>query len=550
MLRSIGLACIAALTLATAPAAAAVAPGRVAFSVATQAPERNVDAGGAGAAVALPEGGVVMIAYDRSADLTLVQLRGDGSPDPSFGRGGIARVAIPGDRFNAMQLLRRPDGRLLVVGAGFTPATIHELSRFVLVGLTPTGGLDPSFGAGGIAQLDLQSSCGGCAPAALAPDGSIVITGHTGRLSTAIVSDPAAGSTLQWVVRRLTANGSTDPTFGTAPVSGPPGVATYGYSTVVRPSGAIVVLGIRDRRRQLAGLTAAGAPDPSFNSGQLATVPVDGFQMLLRSDGAIDVAGPDQLVRFTPAGALDATYGTGGAVSFGGFNRSYGPPAVLATPDGGTILSGLRMFEPTPAAQPRLQLQRVTRGGTLGAAGALTPAFGGGIASRRSGVEHNSFRGGLVPRADGSYLAVGGVSVVRYTGEGAGFSAGYVAVAAYTPLLEPDTAFGGPQVPAQARVRAPRQRARSAAELRRVLVRVTTSGAGLVQLRVRDGRGRVLAQDVASVFAAGTTTLRIPLTATGRRILRRGRSIRVRVGRDFRDVLTARDRGVTSARLR
>ena len=376
------------------------------------------------------------------------------------------------------------------------------------------------------------------------------ITGNTGQVSPAIVSNPNAPNTFQWVVRRLTSAGATDPAFGTVPVSGPPGVATSGYGTVVRPSGAIVVLGIRERRTQLAGLTATGAPDPAFNAGQLATVPVDAFQMLLRADGAIDVAARDQLVRFTAGGALDASYGTGGAVSFSGFNRSYGPPAMLPTPDGGTILSGQRMFEPTPAAQPRLQVQRVTRSGTLGAAGMLSPALGGGIAGTRLGIDQNSFRGALVARADGSYLAVGGLSVVRYTGEGSGFSAGYVAVAAYTPLLEPDTAFGGPQLPAQARVRAPRQRARSAAELRRVLIRVTTSGAGLVQLRVRDGRGRVLAQDVASVFAAGTTTLRIPLTATGRRILRRGRSIRVRVGRDFRDVLTARDRGVTSARLR
>lgn len=553
MLRRLGLACVAVLLVAAAPVAAAVAPGRVAFSVATQVPERNVDAGGAGPAVPLPGGGVVMIAYGPGADLTLVQLRGDGSLDPAFGSGGVARIALPGrERYNPAQLLRRPDGRLLVVGTGFAAAATFELPRFVLVGLTAAGGLDAGFAAGGIAALDLQSSCGGgCAPAALAPDGAVVITGQTGRFSPTIVTDPTAGSSMQWVVRRLTAGGAPDASFGNALVSGPPGVSTSGYATVVRPSGAIVVLGIRDRRPHLAGLTATGAPDPSFNGGRLAPVPVDGpFQMLLRSGGAIDVAGEGRLVRFTPAGAVDATHGTGGVVAFGDFNRSYGAPTVLATPDGGTIVYGLRRFEPTPAAQPRLQLQRVTRGGTLGAAGTLTPAFGGGVANRRAGVEHNAFRGGLVARADGSYLALGGLSVVRYTGEGEGFSAGYVAAAAYTPLLEPDTTFGGPQLPAQARVRVPRQRARSAAELRRVLARVTTSGAGLLNLRVRDGRGRILAHDVIAIYAAGTTTVRIPLTTTGRRILRRGRSIRVRIGRDFRDILTARDRGVITAGLR
>jgi hypothetical protein len=125
-----------------------------------------------------------------------------------------------------------------------------------------------------------------------------------------------------------------------------------------------------------------------------------------------------------------------------------------------------------------------------------------------------------------------------------------VAVAAYTPLLASDTSFGGPQQPPLARVRIPRQRARADAELRRVLARITASGPGLVSLRVRDERRRVLAAVVAPVYTAGTTNVRIPLTATGRRVLRRAHSLRVQVGRDFRDVLTARDRGTTAGRLR
>src|SRR5688500_18950634 len=84
-LRLARIACLAALTRAAAPAAADVAPGRVAFSVATQVPERNVDAGGAGPTVALPGGGAVMVAYGPGADLTLVQLRADGSLDPASG---------------------------------------------------------------------------------------------------------------------------------------------------------------------------------------------------------------------------------------------------------------------------------------------------------------------------------------------------------------------------------------------------------------------------------------------------------------------------------
>jgi hypothetical protein len=96
-------------------------------------------------------------------------------------------------------------------------------------------------------------------------------------------------------------------------------------------------------------------------------------------------------------------------------------------------------------------------GGTLGTATDLSPAFGGGLASQLSrttgDAEQNSFLGRLLPRPDGSYLAVGGLSVVHHTGEGAGFSAGFVAVAAYTPLLALDMTFGGPQQAPAAQMR-------------------------------------------------------------------------------------------------
>ena len=148
MIRSLALASFTALAITAAPAAAAVAPGHVAFSVATKIPESNVDAGGAAAAVALPDGGAVMLAYDRtSRDVTVVRTRVDGALEPSFGRGGIARVALPADVSSLAQILRQADGRLIVVGAS-RPAQI-ELPNLVIARLTADGALDPSFGNAG-----------------------------------------------------------------------------------------------------------------------------------------------------------------------------------------------------------------------------------------------------------------------------------------------------------------------------------------------------------------------------------------------------------------
>lgn len=548
MLRLLAVACLAACSLLpAAPAAAAVAPGRVAFSVATKVPQSNVDAGGAGAAVALPDGGTVMLASGGPTALTVVQLRPDGSLDPSFGMGGIARLAVPVSVSGSQQLLRRPDGRLLVVGTR-RPAARFGLPRFTIVGLTANGALDASFGAGGVDELELEASCGSdCGFAALAPDGSLVITGSVGE-----GSGPSSGN-FRWLVVRLTPAGALDPSFGVPVIDGPAGMNTGGSATVVRPSGQVVVLGTHAGVTQLAGLTANGAPDPSFHGGAPLTVADGGYRMLLHGDGTIDVAGNGQLQRFTPAGAPDPAFGSAGAAAFGGFSPAYGPPAMLAMPDGGTLLYEQTMFEPTVAGPARVHVLRITPAGGLGAALGLAPAFGGGQSSpllhTTGSIKQNSFHGALVARPDGSYLAVGGLSVVRYTGEGAGFSAGYVAVAGYTPLLTPDPAFGGRARATIARVSVARQHAHSDVHLRRVLVRVKTTGPGLLLLRVRDGNRRILAQQVAPVYAAGRTTVRIPLTATGRRILRHG-ALRVLVGHDFRDVLTGRDGGVVRTRLR
>jgi uncharacterized delta-60 repeat protein len=330
--RSLALASLAALAFGAAPASAAVAPGRIAFSVATKIPESNVDAGGAGPAVALPDGGAVVLASDRgSKAITAVRLRADGSLDPAFGSGGIARVPMPVPVFSAQQLLRQPDGRLLVVGTG-TAASRYELPRFGLARLTAGGAPDPSFGAGGFVAPALQSSCGSCEAAALAPDGSIVLTGNTGQGSLQVETNPSASAGFRWVVQRLTPAGAPDASFGTVTIPGTSGLSTGGFGTVVRPSGAIVVLGSHRGIEELAGLTAAGAPDPTFNGGQPATVPTDGFRMLLRTSGAIDVVGNGRLARFTAAGALDAAYGAGGTVTFGGFDPTTGTPSNRRRP--------------------------------------------------------------------------------------------------------------------------------------------------------------------------------------------------------------------------
>ena len=241
--------------------------------------------------------------------------------------------------------------------------------------------------------------------AALAPDGSFVVTGSVGEIPKAIETNPNAPATFKWVVLRLTAGGAIDPAFGVPVIPGPEGTNTGGRAVVVRPSGQIVVLGTHGAVTRLASLTAAGTPDPSFNGGAPVAVASEGLELLLHADGAIDVATNSRLSRYTTAGTLDPSFASGGIAPFTGFNPSYGAPSMLAAPDGGTLVYGQTLFEPSAAGLPRLRVLRITPAGSPAAAAGLEPGFGGGLASGRTRttgmLEQNGFRGALLARPDG-----------------------------------------------------------------------------------------------------------------------------------------------------
>jgi uncharacterized delta-60 repeat protein len=495
--------------LLAAPAAGA--PGRVVFGVGKPAPARDVDQGGAFAAVALPDGGAILMGNESRKGAVLAALRRDGSLDPRFGSGGVAHVA--GD-FSPSQLLRRPDGRLLVVGTRAVAEDRYELARMVVMQLTPDGRLDPGFGQGGLAEPGMQVSC--CEPLALQADGSILAAGQTGR------------GEFRGVVARLSPGGALDTSFGEGGIREIPGATGQNagvYEVKPLPDGRIVVLARGGEGMRLTALTPDGAVDPAFD----VVLPVPyAFQMLVH-DGRVEVVGAGKLLRYSAADG-----------AFAGSANADTSEQILAAPDGGTFLYS-DSYLPRPPSRPSFVLRHVGVDGRVRGTVAPSLGFGGGMASfRRSSVVRPLAQDGFHPatiiaHADGSYLVVGSVTVVRYTGEGTGFSTGLFAAVGLTPGLAVDTAFGGPAVPARMSLRMRGRRAR-----------ITASGPGLALIRLRDGRGRVLAQSLEPVYRAGTTTVTIPLTKAGR--LARGRAS-VIAEYTFRDVLANRDAGSVRATL-
>jgi hypothetical protein len=280
-----------------------------------------------------------------------------------------------------------------------------------------------------------------------------------------------------------------------------------------------------------------------------ASLPVPfALNMALHPDGFVDVVGYQRLLRYRPDGEPDSTFGIGGAIDLppGG-----DMPRVLPLAGRAVLIYTGAGVDSRPAELGDLVVRRVAADGSFDAATGgtfgrtLTFGFGGGAASPRvpgqpselGELRQTSFRTGeAVQRGDGSLLVAGAVRVVRYTGEGAGRSTGRFAVAATTPALTVDRGFGGPATRPDLDVRVVRQRATTSARLKRILLEANASGPGLVLIRMR-ARGRVIAQGLEPLFAAGRSTIRLPTTDIGERLLRRRARLRVSITAQARDLL-------------
>lgn len=552
--RLLVLVCLA-LGAMPAPALAATAPARVAFAIG--APAYSSGLGDpATPSLALPNAGALTFLANSSGTTTrALALRRDGSPDPAFGRGGVAALPSVGIGLQIGQVERLADGRLLIAGSARDATPPFSPLRLVLLRLLPSGAPDPTFGAGGVVVVTSVSPQEGAAPVAVASDGSIVITGS--RLKPR-ETNPLNPATTDWVVARLNADGTADASFGVVTIPVGAGRRAEGTSVALAPDGSIVVAGHANAApgsfRQtfaIVGLSASGAPDPAFNGGAPALVPLEDVRRLeRRPGGALDLIGTQGVARFTAAGALDTTFAAGGKLSFvAGSAFNYVP-----TPDGGAL-----MPVSPPAGAPidvdrRIAVRRVTAAGAFAGATTLFTPFGGGLARPDNraivDVRQNAFSGTLLRRDDGSFLLLGGLSIYVPLDKASTFTAPFFAAQAFTPELVPDRSFGGPAQPARLTVQIRRQRARTDAAKRRVLLRLTASQPGLVALRVRDARKRVLASGTHPVYVAGSKIVGVGLTSLGRRVLgRAGKGLRISVRHDYRDIFAAEAIGVTTGRL-
>jgi uncharacterized delta-60 repeat protein len=321
----------------------------------------------------------------------VVRLAANGTLDSSFGQRGVATVSLGhggGELFTGVVV--QSNGKIVVAvsSGGADDAPVLELARFEANGM-----LDTSFGSAGVLQL----ARGATDSRAIAqqPDGKILVGGgflvarvnSDGSLDTAFGSNgfmPAiseasaislrANGQILLPASSYNANGTVDTSFGILgriATLGPVSPARVQSNGKIVAAGAVtskVMLGQLPNATVVTGFgltryNSNGSLDTSFgHQGGVVTdfssiapsltpsdmaietngnIIVAGQAVQLNSTAFLPTPGVFALARYTPTGALDSTFGTGGKVvtSFG-TNAMAGIAAVAIDSEGRLVAAG------------------------------------------------------------------------------------------------------------------------------------------------------------------------------------------------------------------
>jgi uncharacterized delta-60 repeat protein len=290
--------------------------------------------------------------------------------------------------------------------------------------LNTDGSLDTTFNKTGSMTIQTHNRSDFADAVAVQPDGKIVVGGASSRID-------GRSSDSESLVARLTPNGTLDPTFGSGGLWLSPGGQVQNLA-VLTDAAHTTVTGIVGFRPvafpgAVVKLTPAGVPDSTFGSGGVAVaaglsgITFRGFTV--SAAGEIYVSGTVNstgcLAALTPAGVLDSTFGGGtGYVLFSpaGFTYSeFDAVAVQTVTVGGqsvsrVVVAGYATVPTSPNQYPGLVV-----GYTLG--GSLDTTFGAGgwFTTAPMAGGNGQVLNSLALEADGS-IVVGGWQHINGTG--------------------------------------------------------------------------------------------------------------------------------------
>jgi uncharacterized delta-60 repeat protein len=336
-----------------------------------------------------PDGKVVVLAHQEGRNLLVRQLP-DGSLDPSFGDGGVAAVDLPFGLVRQMAIA--PDGDILLVGAIFGAASF---TGWLVARYDADGTPDTGFGTDGIAQFDLE---------AVLPVGIVNGVAPVGDDLVVLASRTGISGIDDGLVLKIGPDGTLDPAFG------PNGDGTVRVGDaadtgviVALPDGTFAVTTEQGTAVGLRKVGADGTPGAAIDLTGAAAVPFRFDASAVDDDGSLYVTGPDGLgqpneqivVKVTAGFTLDNGYGAGGVAVLEGPFFGSGARTQATLTDAGLVVTSRRL-ELDPGEH--LLSARVT------AAGTLDPTWGdGGIAT----YPDDARAVGLFTRPGGGVAVVG-----------------------------------------------------------------------------------------------------------------------------------------------
>jgi uncharacterized delta-60 repeat protein len=291
--------------------------------------------------LSLPDGRLVVASPAGSKGIRLIRLLPSGTPDPTFGAGGISTVD-DGASNGSVQIAALPDGRLLMVSSA-TPKSCPHFCSYAptLARLNADGSLDRDYGEDGIAGLG-PSRCAGDIPShpglAVGADGrTIVAAGQaipgdescllardgSGRIDRGFGRDG-------YVVQRYLEPSDTEVDGLAIEPSG--GIVIPAMSNVGEHNDHSILLEARrdGALNRKLGSAAGFRPDPA--QGEVRSGGGHGLFSIVKIHGALKV------VEFDDRGRVRRHYGLGGEASL---PSGFRPAFFLARPDGHVLVFGL-----------------------------------------------------------------------------------------------------------------------------------------------------------------------------------------------------------------
>lgn len=282
------------------------------------------------------------VSATSSFDLGVVRHLENGDVDEDFGQGGYACWDGPLPSTEADEFLAGTvdaQGRAYLVGH----SDVGGVSNATMVRLDEVGGLDSTFNGGRVVMH--QHTLAGQMPYAYA---SGVVADARG------VFLVGAGSSLGWVAR-YSDDGYVDTAFGGSPAA--LDLSVTAWLGAARVGDAMLLSGIRrsDGAMVVRRMGFDGVVDASFGDHGYAVAPAvmnaqpraitafaDGGFAVAVASGSTDVNQTrSTAVRFTAAGALVTSFGSGGAhVSVFGLQPDYERHVIAAQCDGSLLLGG------------------------------------------------------------------------------------------------------------------------------------------------------------------------------------------------------------------